>query len=99
MLGRRFGMTEVIGMTAGLVIALVIHALFIDRANGWSWAIFAVLGLAVGGASALFLYGTATDRSDAGGDQPHGRADVSERGEWRKTLDRRRSRRSKPRAR
>ena len=96
MLGRRFGLAEVIGMTVGLVIALVVHALFVDRASGWSWAVFAVLGLGVGGACTLFLYGTATDRSDTGGDQPYGRADVSERGELRKTLDRRRRRPSKP---
>lgn len=98
MLGRRFGLAELTGMTAGLAIALLIHALAIHGANGWSWAVFAVLGIGVGGACALFLYGTATDRSDAGGDQPHGRADVDERGEWRKTLDRRR-RRSKSRVR
>jgi hypothetical protein len=92
MLGRRFRLAEVVGMTAGLVIALIVHALFVDGANGWSWAVFAVLGAGVGGAGALFLYGTATDRSDAGGDQPHGRADVSQRGEWRRTLERRRKR-------
>jgi hypothetical protein len=92
MLGRRFRLAELIGMTVGLVVALVVHALLIHRANGWSWAVFAVLGIGVGGACTLFLYGTATDRSDAGGDQPHGRADVRERGEWRRTLDRRRGR-------
>jgi hypothetical protein len=96
MLGKWFGLAELTGMAVGLVAALVVHALFIDRANGWSWAVFAVLGLGVGGACALFFYGTATDRSDAGEDLPHGRADVSERGEWRKTLDRRRHRPSKP---
>ena len=47
-------------------------------------------GLAVGGAISLFLYGTATDRTDTG-PHPRGRAAVSERGEWR------RSRRSAPR--
>jgi hypothetical protein len=92
MLGRRFRLAEVIGMTAGLAVALVLHALFISRANGWSWAVFAVIGSVVGGACTLFFYGAATDRSDAGGDQPHGRADVRERGEWRRTLDRRRRR-------
>jgi hypothetical protein len=99
MLGRGFGLAEVIGMTAGLVIALIVHALFVDGANGWSWAVFAVLGLGVGGACALFLYGTATDRSDTGGDQPHGRADVGQRGEWRRTLDRRRKASKQPRVR
>jgi hypothetical protein len=92
MLGRRFRLVEVIGMTVGLVVALVLHALVINRANGWSWAVFAVIGIVVGGACTLFFYGTATDRSDAGGDQPHGRADVGTRGEWRRTLDRRRRR-------
>jgi len=99
MLGRRFRLAEVIGMTVGLVVALVLHALVIDGANGWSWAVFAVLGIAVGGACTLFFYGTATDRSDMGGDQPHGRADVRERGEWRRTLDRRRRGGSNPRPR
>jgi hypothetical protein len=94
MLGRRFRLAEVIGMTVGLVVALVVHALVIHRANGWSWAVFAVLGIGVGGACTLFLYGTATDRSDAGDDQPHGRADVSTTGEWRRTLGRRRGGRS-----
>jgi hypothetical protein len=100
MLGRRFRLAEVVGMTAGLVIALIIHAVAVDGANGWSWAVFAVLGAGVGGAGALFLYGTATDRSDTGGDQPHGRADVGTRGEWRRTIDRRRKRdRGAPRVR
>jgi hypothetical protein len=101
MLGRRFRLAEVIGMTVGLGVALILHALVIHGANGWSWAIFAGLGIAVGGACTLFFYGTATDRSDTGGDQPHGRADVGERGEWRRTLDRRRRRRggSEPRPR
>jgi hypothetical protein len=101
MLGRRFRLAEVIGMTVGLVVALVLHALLIDRANGWSWAVFAVLGVGVGGACTLFLYGTATDRSDAGGEQPHGRADVGTSGEWRRTLNRRRGGRggSEPRVR
>jgi hypothetical protein len=99
MLGRRFRLAEVIGMTVGLVVALVLHALFVNRANGWSWAVFAVLGIGVGGACTLFFYGTATDRSDTGGDQPHGRADVRERGEWRRTVDRRRRGGSNPRPR
>jgi hypothetical protein len=99
MLGRKFGLAEVTGMTAGLVIALVLHALFIHHANAWSWAIFGVLGLAVGGACALFLYGTATDRSDAGGDQPHGRADVSTSGEARRPRRRRGRGGSEPRVR
>jgi hypothetical protein len=92
MLGRMFGLAELTGMTAGLVIALILHALLVDHANAWSWAIFAVLGIGVGGACALFLYGTATDRSDAGGDQPHGRADVSTVGESRRPRARRRGR-------
>jgi hypothetical protein len=100
MLGRRFRLAEVIGMTVGLVVALIIHALVIERANGWSWAVFAVLGIGVGGACTLFLYGTATDRSDADVGQPHGQADVSTSGEWRRTVNRRRRRRGgAPRAR
>ena len=86
-------------MVVGIVVALILHALLIHRANGWSWAIFAVLGAGVGGAFGLFLYGTATDRSDTDGDHPHGQADVSTRGEWRRTLDRRRGRGGAPRAR
>ena len=100
MLGRRFGLVEASGMGIGLAIALIAHALFIHGANGWSWLLAAIGGIAVGGACTLFLYGAATDRSDTGGDQPHGRADVSERGEWRRTLDRRRRRGgSEPRSR
>lgn len=100
MLGRRFRLAEVIGMSAGLVVALILHALLIHRANQWSWAVFAVLGIGVGGACALFLYGTATDRSDAGGEQPYGRADVGTTGEWRRSLARRRGGRgSEPRVR
>jgi hypothetical protein len=92
MLGRRFGLVEAIGMSVGLALALILHTIFIHGTNGWSWLLAVIGGIAVGGACTLFLYGTATDRSDAGGDQPHGRADVGQRGEWRRTLDRRRRR-------
>jgi hypothetical protein len=102
MLGKRFRETVVAGMLIGLVLALAGHALLINvwygDVSSWSWFVVALGGLAVGGAISLFLYGTATDRSDTG---PHvrGRADVGERGEWRRTLDRRRGRRSAPRKR
>jgi hypothetical protein len=96
MLGRRFRTTLVIGMLVGLVLALGAHALLISTwysANAWSWFLVALGGLAVGGALTLFLYGAATDRTDTG-PKEHGRADVQERGEWRRTLDRRRARRA-----
>jgi hypothetical protein len=96
MLGRTFEETVAGGMLTGLVLALVGHWLLIriwyGHVTGWSWPIVALGGLAVGGAVALFLYGTATDRSDTG-PKRRGQADVSERGEWRRTLERRRQRR------
>jgi hypothetical protein len=99
MLGKRFGQTIAGGMLAGLVLALCGHAVLVwtwyGHVSSWSWFLVALGGLAVGGAISLFVYGTATDRSDTGAQMgPHGRADVSERGEWRRTLDRRRARRS-----
>ena len=94
MLGRSFRRTLVIGMLAGLVLAAAAHAVMIAvwySANAWSWILVALGGLAVGGALTLPLYGDATERTDTG-PKEHGRADVQERGEWRRTLDRRRSR-------
>ena len=95
MLGKRFRQVIAAAMLIGLALALVAHALLRNAswygyASGWSWLIAALGGLAVGGAFGLFLYGVSTDRSDTGA-QPHGRADVSEQGEWRRTLQRRRS--------
>ena len=99
MLGRRFRQTVAAGMLAGLVLALGAHAALVyawyGQVSSWSWFLVALGGLAVGGAISLFLYGTATDRTDTG-TQIHGRADVSERGEWRRTLERRRRRRRAP---
>jgi hypothetical protein len=94
MLGHTFRRTLAMGMLAGLVIALIAHAVLIAvwySASSWSWFLVAVGGLAVGGALTVPLYGDATDRTDTG-PKEHGRADVQERGEWRRTLDRRRSR-------
>lgn len=100
MLGRRFRQTIATGMLTGLVLALCAHAALVyawyGHVSSWSWFLVGLGGLAVGGAISLFLYGTATDRSDAGA-EPRGRADVSERGEWRRTLERRRLRRGAPR--
>jgi hypothetical protein len=102
MLGKRFRLTIASGMLVGLVLALCAHAALVsawyEGANSWSWFLVGLGGLAVGGACSLFLYGTATDRSDAG-PKPRGRADVGERGEWRRTLDRRRARRAAARRR
>ena len=101
MLGKRFRNTIAGGMLVGLVLALGAHALltsFWYSANGWSWFVVALGGLAVGGALTLFLYGAATDRTDTG-PKVRGQADVQERGEWRRTLDRRRERRGSPRPR
>jgi hypothetical protein len=101
MLGRRFRLTLVTGMLVGLVLALGAHALLVWAwypANTWSWFLVGLGGLAVGGALTLFLYGAATDLTDTG-PKEHGRADVQERGEWRRTLDRRRARRGAPRPR
>ena len=94
MLGPTFRRTLATGMLAGLVIAVVAHAVLMNvwySANSWSWLLVALGGLAVGGALTLPLYGDATERTDTG-PKEHGRADVQERGEWRRTLDRRRSR-------
>ncbi|MDX6628800.1 MAG: hypothetical protein QOH00_1046 [Gaiellales bacterium] len=100
MLGKRFKLSMATGMLIGLVLALGAHAAiayaWYGGANGWSWFLAAIGGLAVGGAITLFVYGTATDRTDTG-TKPRGRADVSERGEWRQTLQRRRLRRGAPR--
>lgn len=102
MLGRTFEETIAAGMIVGLALALSGHWLltriWYGHVSGWSWPIVALGGIAVGGAVALFLYGTATDSSDTG-PKPHGQADVSERGEWRRTLDRRRQRRAATRQR
>ena len=92
MLGKRFRLTLALGMLGGLVLALVGHALLVDvwfeGANGWSWVLAGIGGVAIGGSFALFGYGTATDKHD-----PHvqagGRADVTEEGEVQRTLDRR----------
>jgi hypothetical protein len=94
MLGKRFRLTLVAGMLIGLALALVAHALltsFWYDANGWSWAITAIGGTAVGGALSLFMYGAATDRSDTG-PKPHGRAAVSEEGEEHAEQERQRRR-------
>jgi hypothetical protein len=96
MLGRRFRRTIAAGMLTGLVLAIAAHAVLVaawyGHVSSWSWFLVGLGGLAVGGAISLFLYGTATDRSDTG-QKPRGRADVGERGEWRRTLERRRLRR------
>jgi hypothetical protein len=98
MLGRRFRRTLATGMLTGLVLALCAHALLVYfwySASAWSWLIVGLGGLAVGGALTLSLFGVATDRTDTG-PKEHGRADIQERGEWRRTLDRRRARRGAP---
>jgi hypothetical protein len=74
MLGRRFRATMAIGMGAGLAIALIGHSLLSHsgrgpESNGWSWALAAIGGIAVGGACTLFIYGTSTDRTDYRTDQ------------------------------
>jgi hypothetical protein len=93
MLGRGFRLTMATGMLAGLLIALLAHALighlWIARdSNGWSWLLTAIGGIAVGGALTLFLYGVSTDRTDTGAKR-RGRADVSTEGEERKARRRR----------
>jgi hypothetical protein len=99
MLGKRFRATLVAGSAVGVVLALAAHYLITQtvedstKFNSWSWAFAVVGGFAVGGACSLFIYGTATDRSDTAEPAVRGRADVSERGEWRRTMDRRRRRR------
>jgi hypothetical protein len=98
MLGKRFRATLVAGSAIGVVLALAAHYLITQtvedstKYNSWSWAFAAIGGFAVGGASSLFIYGAATDRSDTDSMMLRGRADVSERGEWRRTVDRRRRR-------
>ena len=102
MLGRRFRRTELTGMAVGLVVALIGHGLLSQTwnsrtMNGWSWLLAGIGGIAVGGALTLFLYGVSTDRDDLDEDKPHGRADVSTRGEWQRTVERRRRRFGGPR--
>jgi hypothetical protein len=98
MLGKRFRATVVTGSAVGVVLALATHYLITQtvedstKFNSWSWAFAVIGGFAVGGACSLFIYGAATDRSDTDKVTVRGRADVSERGEWRRTLDRRRRR-------
>jgi hypothetical protein len=98
MLGKRFRATLVTGSAVGVVLALATHYLITQtvedstKFNSWSWAFAVIGGFAVGGACSLFIYGAATDRSDTDKFTVRGRADVSERGEWRRTLDRRRRR-------
>jgi hypothetical protein len=99
MLGRTFAATVLGGSLLGLVLALLAHLIITNtvydshKANGWSWVLAAIGGMAVGGACALFIYGTSTDRDDiADASDRAGRADVSERGEVRRMLDRRRGR-------
>jgi hypothetical protein len=98
MLGKRFRATLVTGSVVGVVLALATHYLITQtvedstKFNSWSWALAVIGGFAVGGACSLFIYGAATDRSDTEKLTVRGRADVSERGEWRRTLDRRRRR-------
>ena len=98
MLGKRFRQVIATSMLIGLVVALCAHALmrnfsWYGYTSGWSWMLAALGGLAVGGAFGLFLYGVSTDRSDTG-PKPQGRADVTEQGEWHRTLRRRRARHS-----
>ena len=98
MFGKRFRATLAAGSAVGVVLALAAHYLITQtvedstKFNGWSWAFAVIGGFAVGGALSLFIYGAATDRSDTGKPTVRGRADVSERGEWRRTVDRRRQR-------
>jgi hypothetical protein len=94
MLGRRFRLTMAGGMVAGLIVALLGHQLLATtwRSNGWSWLLAVIGGIAVGGALTLFMYGVSTDRTDTDPDKPHGQADVTAEGEWRRTKERRRRR-------
>jgi hypothetical protein len=93
MLGKRFRQTIAGGMLVGLALALIGHAVLVaawyDGATLWSWLFVGLGGLAVGGAISLFVYGTATDRTDTGS-HPRGRAAVSEEGEEHRALRRRR---------
>ena len=96
MLGKRFRITLVSGMLAGLTLALVGHEAlsfsFLGRNEyGSSWLITAIGGVAVGGALSLFAYGVSTDRTDTG-PKRRGQADVTTEGEWRRTKRRRRRR-------
>jgi hypothetical protein len=97
MLGKRFRLTVMSGMIAGLIAALVGNELLAHtwnsrNASGWSWLLAAIGGLAVGGALTLFTYGVSTDRTDTEPNEPHGRADVTTQGEWSRTKERRRRR-------
>jgi hypothetical protein len=94
MLGSRFRRTMVIGMLAGLLLALlgqaVLSQLWVSReTNGWSWILAGIGGIAVGGALTLFIYGVSTDRTDTG-PKRRGVADVSIEGEDRRSRRRRR---------
>jgi hypothetical protein len=94
MLGTSFRLTLVAGMLAGLILALLCQATFtqlwVSRdANGWTWFLTGVGGIAVGGALTLFLYGVSTDRTDTG-PKRRGAADVSTEGEERRSQRRRR---------
>jgi hypothetical protein len=94
MLGRRFRVTVVGGMIVGLIVALAANELLARTwesrdANGWSWLLAAIGGMAVGGALTLFTYGVSTDRTDTEPAEPHGRADVTTEGEWSRTKERR----------
>jgi hypothetical protein len=96
MLGRHFRRTLLTGGVIGVLVALAGHYLITQtledstKFNGWSWAFAAVGGFAVGGALSLFIYGAATDRSDLEHDLAQGTADVSQEGEWARTVSRRR---------
>ena len=98
MLGKSFAKTLLAGSLTGVVMAIAAHFLITntiydsERANNWSWVLAVIGGFAVGGALSLFIYGAATDRSDTNEHPPHGRADVTEQGEWRRTVARRRGR-------
>ncbi len=98
MLGKRFRATLVAGSAVGVALALATHYLITHtvedstKFNSWSWALAVIGGFAVGGACSLFIYGTATDRSDTAKPTVRGQADVSQQGEWRRTIDRRRQR-------
>jgi hypothetical protein len=94
MLGKRYRRVLLLGMIAGCALALAAHRLLAGSwdSNGWGWLLAALGGIAVGGACSLFIYGVSTDRTDTGPTKPRGSADVSTKGEWRRTLERRRRR-------
>jgi hypothetical protein len=100
MLGTSFAKTILAGSLVGVALAIAAHFLITNTiydsqsANNWSWVLAVIGGFAVGGACSLFIYGAATDRSDTDEHPPHGRADVTEQGEWRRTVARRRRGRS-----